>query len=202
MGIILDLILVLISAIVHEVSHGVVAGWFGDRTAEEEGRISLNPIVHIDLFSSILLPLFLRLAGSPIVFGAAKPVPVNFNRMSSPRLGMFLVSLAGPFSNFILATLCALVINFDLTNAISGPILKQLALINVILGTFNLIPIPPLDGSKLLASLLPDRVMYTILSLEQYGFLLVLIFLMLGILDRILFPVLLVFSRSFGIDLI
>lgn len=202
MGIILDLILVLISAIVHEVSHGVVAGWFGDRTAEEEGRISLNPIVHIDLFSSILLPLFLRLAGSPIVFGAAKPVPVNFNRMGNPRLGMLFVSLAGPLSNFILATLCALVINFDLTNAISGPILKQLALINVILGTFNLIPIPPLDGSKLLASLLPSRFMYTILSLEQYGFLLVLIFLMLGILDRILLPVLLVFSRLFGIDLI
>jgi Zn-dependent protease len=202
MGIILDLVLVLISAIVHEVSHGIVAGWFGDPTAEEEGRISLNPLVHIDLYASILLPLFLKLAGSPIVFGAAKPVPVNFNRMRNPRLGMLFVSLAGPLSNYALATLCAIVINLGLTNAISHPILLQLALVNVILGTFNLIPIPPLDGSKLLASVLPDHIMRGILSLEQYGFVLVLIFLMLGILDRILLPVIIFFSQLFGFPLI
>lgn len=172
----------------------------GDGTAREQGRITLNPLVHIDPFGSILLPAILIMAGSPIVFGAAKPVPVNYNNLKNPKSGMALVSLAGPLSNFALAVLFTIPIKLGLANSIAYPILLQAILINLVLGTFNLIPIPPLDGSKILASLAPDEWMYKILEWERYGFVLVLIFLYLGWLEYILLPVLMAYSRIFGID--
>ena len=199
MGILITLIILLFSAIVHEVCHGLMAERLGDSTARDEGRITLNPIPHIDPFGSIALPLLLLALGSPIVFGAAKPVPVNFSNLRNPKSGMALVSLAGPLSNFLLAILFVIPIKLGIANEIAYPILIQAILINIILGTFNLIPIPPLDGSKILASLAPDEWMYKILSLERYGFLLVLVFLMAGVLDRILFPVIDLFGRIFGI---
>src|SRR3989344_672853 len=199
MGILITLIILLFSAIVHEVAHGLMAEKLGDSTARDEGRITLNPIPHIDPFGSIALPLLLLALGSPIVFGAAKPVPVNFSNLRNPKSGMALVSLAGPLSNFLLAILFVIPIKLGIANEIALPILLQAILINIILGTFNLIPIPPLDGSKILVSLAPDEWMYKILSLERYGFLLVLVFLMAGVLDRILFPVIDVFGRIFGI---
>lgn len=171
----------------------------GDSTARDEGRITLNPVPHIDPFGSIALPLLLLAVGSPIVFGAAKPVPVNFGNLRNPKSGMALVSLAGPLSNFLLAILFVIPIKLGIANEVSYPILLQAILINIILGTFNLIPIPPLDGSKILASLVPGEWMYKILSFERYGFMLVLIFLMLGILNRVLFPVIDLFGRIFGI---
>lgn len=201
MEILIILILLLFSAIVHEVSHGLVAEYFGDDTAKQEGRITLNPLPHIDPFGSILLPLLLLAVHSPIIFGAAKPVPVNFANLRQPKLGMILVSLAGPLSNFVLAILLALPIKFGLSNYIATPILLQGVLLNLVLGTFNLIPIPPLDGSKVLAALIPSRFMYQILALERWGFVLVIIFLMLGILDKILLPVIYLFSRVMGLNL-
>jgi Zn-dependent protease len=200
MNLIITLAILLFSAIVHEVSHGLMAEKLGDDTAREEGRITLNPLVHIDPFGSILLPLLLLAVNSPIVFGAAKPVPVNFNNLRNPKRDMALVSLAGPLSNFILAILFVIPIKFGLANHISQPILIQAILLNLVLGVFNLIPIPPLDGSKILASFAPDRIMYQILSWERYGFLLVLVFLYLGVLDRILIPVIVVFSQIFGVS--
>lgn len=200
-NIIILLAILLFSAIVHEVCHGLMAEKLGDDTAREMGRITLNPIVHIDPFSSILLPALLLLAGSPIVFGAAKPVPVNFDNLRPKRLGMALVSLAGPASNFAMAVLFALVIKAGLSNSISLPILTEAIVINLVLGTFNLIPIPPLDGSKILVSMAPESWMYKILSWERWGFLLVLLFLYLGWLQIILFPVINLFSRLFNIDL-
>ena len=158
MDILITLVILLFSAIVHEVSHGLMAEKLGDSTARDDGRITLNPIPHIDPFGSIMLPALLLLAHSPIVFGAAKPVPVNFNNLKNPKTGMALVSFAGPLSNFLLALLFVLPIKLHLVNAISGPILVQAILINLVLGVFNLIPIPPLDGSKILASLLPTDV--------------------------------------------
>jgi len=171
----------------------------GDSTARDEGRITLNPVPHIDPFGSIALPLLLLAVGSPIIFGAARPVPVNFNNLRNPKSGMALVSLAGPLSNFLLAVIFVLPIKLGMVNSVSGPILLQAILINIVLGTFNLIPIPPLDGSKILASLGSNEWMYKILSFERYGFMLVLVFLMLGILDRILFPVIDLFGKIFGI---
>lgn len=171
----------------------------GDSTAREEGRITLNPIPHIDPFGSIALPFLLLAVGSPIVFGAAKPVPVNFSNLRNPKSGMALVALAGPLSNFLLAILFVIPIKLGIANSVSLPILLQAIFMNIILGTFNLVPIPPLDGSKILASLGSDDWMHKILSFERYGFLLVLIFLMLGILDRILLPVIALFGKVFGV---
>lgn len=200
MDIIIIFVILIFSAIVHEVSHGLAAERLGDSTARDEGRITLNPIPHIDPMSSILLPAFLLLVGSPIIFGAAKPVPVNFNNLRHPKSGMALVSLVGPLSNFLLAILCVIPIKLGLVNSISGPILIQAVLLNIVLGTFNLIPIPPLDGSKILASLAPDEWMYKILSWERYGFILVIVFLYLGLLNRILIPVINLFGRVFNLN--
>jgi Zn-dependent protease len=173
----------------------------GDTTARDEGRITLNPVPHIDPFGSLLLPFLLLSVGSPIVFGAAKPVPINANNFKDPKKGMALVGLAGPMANFILAIVCVIPIKLGLTNSISYPIFIQTILLNIVLGTFNLIPIPPLDGSKILASFAPDAWMEKILALERYGFLLVLVFLMLGILDKILIPVIFLFFRLFNLPL-
>jgi len=199
MGILITFVILIFSAIIHEVAHGLMAEKLGDSTARDEGRITLNPVPHIDPFGSIALPLLLLAVGSPIIFGAARPVPVNFNNLRNPKSGMALVSLAGPLSNFLLAVIFVLPIKLGMVNSVSGPILLQAILINIVLGTFNLIPIPPLDGSKILASLGSNEWMYKILSFERYGFMLVLVFLMLGILDRILFPVIDLFGKIFGI---
>lgn len=198
MEILITLVIILFSVIVHEVSHGVVAEKLGDSTARDEGRITLNPIPHIDPFASILLPGLLLALGSPIVFGAAKPVPVNFENLRPRRLGMTLVSIAGPLSNFMLAILLILPVKFRLVEGFMGGIWTQAALTNVVLGTFNILPIPPLDGSKIIASFLPENLMYKLLEMERFGFLLVIIFLFLGILDKILMPVLNVFLGIFG----
>lgn len=201
MEILITLVILLFSAIVHEVAHGLAAEKLGDDTARDQGRITLNPIPHIDPFGSIMLPMLLLAVGSPIIFGAAKPVPVNFNNLKNPKTGMALVSLAGPLSNFALALLFVLPIKLGLVNNISYPILLQAILINIVLGTFNLIPIPPLDGSKILASFLPDEAMEWILSMERYGFLLVIVFLYAGLFDRILFPAIHIFSNLTGVYL-
>jgi len=200
MDIIIIFVILIFSAIVHEVFHGLVAEKLGDDTAREQGRITLNPIPHIDPFGSILLPLLLLFAGSPIIFGAAKPVPVNFNNLKPRKLGMALVALAGPLSNFALAIICALLLKSGLANNIAQPILLEAVILNLVLGVFNLIPIPPLDGSKVLASFLPEEWTFELFKLERWGFFLVLIFLYLGWLGYILYPVILVFGKIFHLD--
>jgi Zn-dependent protease len=161
--------------ILHELMHGVVANAFGDPTARDAGRLSLNPIRHIDPFGTIILPGLLLAAsaigGPGIVFGYAKPVPVNSGKLRNPRTHMLWVALAGPFTNLALAGLAALVIQIaqpvDLRPA-------QLAVIwvltNVVLFVFNMIPLPPLDGSELIAWALPRRARAVYRSLSPYGF--------------------------------
>jgi Zn-dependent protease len=196
MDILIVLIILIFSAVIHEVSHGAMAEKLGDSTARDEGRITLNPIPHIDPFASILLPGLLLWIGSPVIFGAAKPVPVNFDALRPRKLGMALVSLAGPFSNFLIAILLMIPYKFGIQN----DIILQAIVLNIVLGTFNLLPIPPLDGSKIIASFLPDELMYKILSLERFGFILVLVFLMMGWLSAILLPVIYFFFKIFGIQ--
>jgi Zn-dependent protease len=199
-NIIIDLIILVFSAIIHEVAHGLMAERFGDDTAREEGRITLNPLPHIDPYGSILLPLLMWVStGGRFVFASAKPVPVNFNNLRPQRLGMAMVSLAGPLSNFILAAVCVIPLKLGLVNAISGPILLQAIFLNIILGTFNLIPIPPLDGSKILLSFAPTEWAYRLLRFEQYGFILILFLVFTGAFGYILYPVLNVFLKLFGI---
>jgi Zn-dependent protease len=201
MNIIIIFIVLIFSAIVHEVSHGLAAERLGDSTARDAGRITLNPIPHIDPFGTILLPLLLLAVGSPIIVGAAKPVPVNFNNLRNPKRDMALVSLAGPVANFLLAILFGAIIKLGLSNSISEPILVTGIVLNLVLGVFNLIPIPPLDGSKVVASFLPTRWVYNLFRFERWGFILVLIFLYTGLLSYILVPVIVLFGRIFNINL-
>ena len=194
MEIVITLVILLFSAVIHEVCHGVMALRMGDDTAKVEGRLTLNPIPHLDPFASVLLPLFLVLAGSPVIFGSAKPVPVDFLRMRNPKLGMILVSLAGPLSNFLLAAIFAIPIRFGLleSGTVGYVVLVQAVLVNLSLGIFNLLPLPPLDGFTVFASMLSSDLstIYRFLSFERYGFILIIFFLYTGLIHRILLPIL------------
>lgn len=187
----LSLVILLFSVILHEVMHGWVALKFGDRTAEQMGRLTLNPIPHIDLIGTILLPALLLLTGSPILFGWAKPVPVNSLNFSNLRKGELFVSAAGILANFSLALLAAII--FHILNALPqsfpiliGALLQFTVMINLILGIFNLFPIPPLDGSKVLLSQLPYNLARQYEKLTPYGFIILLILLTSGILQSLL----------------
>lgn len=192
LSIVIFIVILLFSVIFHEVAHGLVAEKLGDPTARYAGRLTLNPIPHIDLFGSILLPAFLLLVHSPILFGAAKPVPVDYRNLRNLKRDMILVSLAGPLTNFILAVLAAAVYRLAPNISTLGQyLLLQTITLNLVLCFFNLIPIPPLDGSKVLASLfgfLDRGWMFAILSLERYGFILLILFLYSGLLQRVILP--------------
>ena len=181
----------LIAVVVHEVSHGWVALWRGDQTALAAGRLTLNPFRHIDPIGTVVLPLVLLWAKAPFVFGWAKPVPVNFFNLRNPKRDMLWVGAAGPAANFILA--CGLALLLKGGGFILPPwgigLLEYLILVNLVLGTFNLIPVPPLDGSRILAGLLPPRLAVRVLALEPWGVVLVLILMVSGLVNRILWPV-------------
>ncbi|MBA7564066.1 hypothetical protein ES708_05728 [subsurface metagenome] len=200
----------IIGVVLHEYAHGYVAYKSGDNTAKSLGRLTLNPIAHIDLFGSILLPLLLILINSGIVFGYAKPVPINPGYFRNYRKGLRYTSLAGPVTNLIFAFIVGLVyglffyIFFKLTNVmltsdtfgfnafiLISQIFEGAIYINIFLAILNFIPIPPLDGSKILASFLPDEAMFKFLSLGRFGFIFIFIFLFLGggIFWRVISPV-------------
>lgn len=163
------LVILVFSAILHEVAHGFVAYRFGDPTAKLAGRLTLNPKKHIDPFMSILLPLLLILSGSPVIFGAAKPVPIDPFNLKEGRKDVALVALSGPLTNILIAIAASLLIKIlPITPAES--ILFAIARINILLAIFNLLPIPPLDGSKVFALLLPDKQAAVYLSLGSIGF--------------------------------
>ncbi|MGZ8982596.1 MAG: site-2 protease family protein [Methylotenera sp.] len=183
---------VIFAITVHEAAHGYVAKYFGDMTAFNEGRISLNPIKHIDPFGTILLPAITIMLGG-ILFGWAKPVPVDFNRLRNPKKDMLWVAAAGPASNFIMAIFWALVIKFALTapEAIAYPLAlmgKAGVSINIVLMVLNLLPLPPLDGGRIAVSLLPHRLARPFAQLERYGFIILIVLLFTGVLGKILGP--------------
>jgi len=179
----------LFSVIVHEVAHGYVALLNGDPTARMLGRITLNPVPHIDPIGTILLPLLLLISHAGIIFGWARPVPVNPLNYRNYRWGEFAVSAAGPVSNLVLAALFSVVLRLGLAN----PGLMQLAYfgvsINIFLALFNLIPIPPLDGSHILALFLPRELARLYDYLQPVGFVLILILFYTGIMGAILMPI-------------
>ncbi|MGH7549265.1 MAG: site-2 protease family protein [Gemmatimonadota bacterium] len=185
----------LFSVVVHECAHGYVAEWWGDPTARMLGRLTLNPIPHIDLFGSILVPGFLILSGANFLFGWAKPVPVTPENFRDRRLGDITVSLAGPASNVVLALGFAgiLLASRMLGGGGGASVLSQFCVygvfLNFILAVFNLLPIPPLDGSHVVASLLPPPLAYKYRSLGAFGLVIVLLLLIVpGLLGVVFLP--------------
>ena len=183
-----SLVILIYSAILHEIAHGYVAERLGDPTARLMGRLTLNPKNHIDPVMSIFLPLILILSGSPVIFGAAKPVPVDPFNLKDKRLDVAIVSLAGPITNFLIAVISALLIKLFgafILGLTSGVYVLWFLLaavkINLLLGIFNLIPIPPLDGSKIFALILPDKEANTYLALGSIGIFIIFFLLMFPI---------------------
>jgi len=182
-----EILLFIIPAIVaitfHEAAHGFTAYYFGDPTAKNAGRLTLNPIKHVDAFGTVILPLLLLLtSGGRIMFGYAKPVPVDFNRLRNPRWNMILVAFAGPGMNIVLALVSAFLLRIAFTQNVDHESMAALLLsrsiqLNAILAVFNLVPIPPLDGSKVLAPLLPWAIARPYMALERFGLLILLILL-------------------------
>ena len=173
--VILILLILLFSVILHEIAHGYTALLLGDTTARDAGRLTLNPFKHLDPWGSVLIPVLLHLAGA-VPIGWAKPVPVNMFRMRDPRRGMMLVAASGPLANITLAMASALLLRILPSSgpAVVVDFFKIACQINIILAIFNLIPIPPLDGSNLLAGLLPPRLAKRYLRLGRYGIFIIL----------------------------
>ncbi len=189
----------LFSVTIHEVAHGYVALRMGDNTARLAGRLTLNPIKHLDFFGSLILPLILKLTGSPVIFGYAKPVPVNFSNFRDIRKGTIYVASAGVLANFILAILSGALfqtlVHFQSVwyPSIFKPLIMDLyhmlfysVVINLVLGIFNLIPIPPLDGSKILAVCLPPVLRVQFVRIERFGMIIIIFLLLTNLLDRLI----------------
>ena len=193
---IITLPILFFSVILHECGHGIVAEKCGDPTAKMLGRITLNPIPHIDLFGTIILPLMMVLFRSPVLFGWAKPVPVNYFNLRHPKRDMILVSIGGIGANILLAIIgiiALLILNQIPTSLAQTQIIEVISqlfiylfLINIILATFNLIPIPPLDGSRIVMGILPTPYAEKYAKLEPFGIIIVFVLLYLGLFDTIL----------------
>lgn len=167
---IFGLVILIFSAILHEIMHGWVANKLGDPTARLLGRLTLNPIPHIDPIMSILVPFMLVISGSPIIFGAAKPVPVNPMNLRDGRKDMALVALAGPATNLVIALIAAGAAHLTTAIPLLYLFFTLITFYNLMLGIINMIPIPPLDGSKVFSVLLPDELAATYMSIERFGF--------------------------------
>ncbi len=195
--ILLQITIFLFAITVHEYAHGWMAYKNGDDTAKLAGRLTLNPIAHIDIFGMIIFPLMLIILKAPFIFGWAKPVPINPNNFYNPKLGLFKVGLSGPLANFFLAIVFAILfwilkfLNVKPTQFVILviSIIQFSVFINLLLGIFNLIPVPPLDGSNVILGLLPTTLMLKYKQLSPYGFLIIFFLFFTGILWRILMPI-------------
>ncbi len=183
---IFSLIVLLFSAIIHEIAHGGIAGFLGDNTARDSGRLSLNPLKHLDPFGSIILPLFLYVSYTIIgvrgfIFGWAKPVPINPYNLRDKKWGILKVSLAGPFTNIIIGLFFGLIIRFISLPGNISILFGIISFINFLLAVFNLIPIPPLDGSHILFFLLGERSRGLREMLVRHQLVILLLFIFLGL---------------------
>ncbi len=187
---------ILFAISLHEVAHGWVASFFGDKTAKFAGRLSLNPLKHIDLIGTIIIPLFMLIV-SNFIFGWAKPVPIDARNMRHPRRDMAFVALAGPLANLLMAfawggiAKIGMLLDNGGNHWLGVPLLYMGGagiMINVVLAILNLIPLPPLDGGRILLSLLPPRLAYHYSLIEPYGFLILVLLLMFGILSLVMGP--------------
>jgi Zn-dependent protease len=203
---------VLAAIILHEIAHGIIAYRLGDPTAARMGRLTLNPLPHIDPIGTVLLPLMLLVAHAPFLFGYARPVPVNFANLRNPKRDMIYVAAAGPVTNIILAVASAVILKqllhlrLPAEGALSGFLIATLTpiavmarnsvIINVVLAVFNLLPILPLDGGRVLAGLLPRAQAVAFARLEPFGFLIVIVLLATNVLDGVIGPVIGLFLHA------
>lgn len=176
---IFSLIVLLFSMVIHEIAHGSIANWLGDSTAKDAGRLTLNPLKHLDLFGSIILPLFLILTFGR-GFGWAKPVPINPYNFRDKKWGILKVSVAGPLMNFLIAVIFGLLIRFFPLPASVFILFSIIVIYNFLWGIFNLIPVPPLDGSWILFFFLPEKWRKAKVFLQQYGMVILIIFIFFG----------------------
>jgi Zn-dependent protease len=179
----------------HEAAHGYAARHFGDLTAYQAGRITLNPIRHIDLMGTIIIPVLILIASEgKYAFGWAKPVPVNFDRLRNPKRDMLWVAAAGPGANLLMAILWACVIKAMLgipPNTFTEPVVLMArggVIVNAVLLVLNLLPLPPLDGGRIAVSLLPPKLAYRFARVEPFGLLIVLVLMLLGVLGKVMWP--------------
>lgn len=188
---IISIVILILSVIIHEVTHGYMADRLGDPTARLQGRLTLNPLKHIDPIGSIIVPLITSMAG--FTFGWAKPVPYNPYNLKNKRQGEFLIAAAGPLSNLVIALIFGLIIRY-IQNGVMTPFIEiasYIVLINIVLAVFNLIPIPPLDGSKLLFAFLPQQYGRTRIFLEKYAqiLIIVVVFFLWQFISPIIWPI-------------
>jgi Zn-dependent protease len=183
---------VLFAITLHEAAHAYAAKYFGDNTAYAAGRMSLNPINHIDLFGTIIIPVLLYLS-TGFAFGYAKPVPIDFSRLRNPKRDMAWVALAGPGANFVMALmwliLAALLVFFQVGEVFPHKVAQAGVFTNLLMFAFNLVPIPPLDGGRVLTAILPHRLAYKFARIEPYGFFIVLALIFLKVLNFWVAPV-------------
>lgn len=184
---------VLFAITLHEAAHAYAARYFGDLTAYSQGRMSLNPSRHIDPIGTVLLPLVLALLHSPFIFGYAKPVPIDFSRLNHPKRDMLWVAFAGPAANLVMAlgwmVLYLLLYAADMNEEYFFKVSEAGILVNLVLFAFNLFPLPPLDGGRIMTSLLPNRYAYKYARIEPYGFFIVLALAMTNLLKFWMIPV-------------
>jgi Zn-dependent protease len=186
---IISLLILIVSIVAHEVAHGLAALWQGDRTAKDQGRLTLNPLAHVDPMGSIFVPLFLFVIGSPFMFGWAKPVPINPYNFKNLKYGEAMVSFAGPLVNIIFVIVFSLLLHFVPMNEVYVGVSQMIILINIVLALFNLMPIPPLDGSKILFSIIPQRFYRVRQYLEAKSFLfwIIIILLVWTVFERLVY---------------
>ncbi len=195
---------ILFAITLHEAAHGWVANKLGDPTAKNLGRITINPIKHIDPMGTVVVPLFLAMV-SPFVMGWAKPVPVQPRYFKSPLLDMALVAVAGPVSNFVMACIWAMLVKLAYMSLDHSPLLTFLTemcrngiIINIVLMVLNLLPIPPLDGGRVVAGILPKPILAPYMQLERYGMIIILLLLVSGLLGKVLWPLVQHFVKLVG----
>ena len=197
------LIALLVAAIFHEFAHGYVAYCLGDDTAKQQGRLTLNPIAHIDPIGTLLLPALIIIFKLPFVFGWAKPVPVNFYKLGNPKRDMIVISAAGPISNILLSLIFAFCMKMLILSGVGSgfiyTLFLNLVVINIVIALFNLIPIPPLDGSRILMGILPSSWAVAYAKIEPFGILIVCFLLWRGVLGKLLLPALSWILSLYGI---